>query len=477
MQGGPRAGPRDRPLGRRSDTDRAQRSGRVLLGPWNRAHLNKEERALIWNPAMECMAPEARGKLQVERLRALLRRVNERVPFYRKRLSEAGVNPEDVRSLEDLKRVPFTVKTDLRDHYPFGLFAAPMQEIVRIHASSGTTGKPTVVGYTRSDIDVWSEVMARSLVSAGTRENDIIQNAYGYGLFTGGLGAHYGAEKVGATVVPISVGNTKRQIMLMKDFGTTVLCATPSYALYLAEAAREEGILIRDLPLRVGVFGAEPWTDRMRQEIEKNLAIRAVDIYGLSEIIGPGVAAECEVQDGLHLMDDHFLPEVIDPVSGETLEDGEIGELVITTLTKEGIPLLRYRTRDVTRLKRTPCPCGRTSVRMHRLTGRSDDMLIIRGVNVFPSQIEGVLLQVPEVAPHYIIYVDRVKNLDLLEVHIEVSEEMFSDEVRHLEKIEKRIKGEIESVLGIVVDVKLVEPRSIARSEGKARRVIDRRKL
>jgi len=423
------------------------------------------------------MDPEEREKLQVERLRALIQRLGENVPFYRKRLEEAGVKAGDVNSLEDLKRIPFTVKTDLRDNYPFGLFAVPMEQIVRIHASSGTTGKPTVVGYTRQDIETWSEVMARTLVSAGTRQRDIIQNAYGYGLFTGGLGAHYGAEKVGAAVVPISVGNTKRQIMLMQDFGTTVLCATPSYSLFLAEAAEEMGVRIKDLPLRVGVFGAEPWTDHMRQEIEKNLNIRAIDIYGLSEIIGPGVAAECEHQDGLHIMDDHFLPEIIDPVTGEVLEEGEIGELVITTLTKEGSPLLRYRTRDVTRLKRSRCACGRTSVRMHRLTGRSDDMLIIRGVNVFPSQIEGVLLQVPEVSPHYIIYVDRVKNLDQLEVHIEVSERMFSDEVKKLEQLDKRIKAEIESVLGIVVDVKLVEPKTIARSEGKAQRVIDRRKL
>ena len=431
----------------------------------------------IWNESSECMAPEEREALQLERLQALVSRVYENVPFYRKRLDEAGVRPGDVQSLEDLKRIPFTLKTDLRDNYPFGLFAVPMDEIVRIHASSGTTGKPTVVGYTRGDIEVWAEVMARTLVSAGAWRNDIIQNAYGYGLFTGGLGAHYGAERVGAAVVPISVGNTKRQIMLMKDFGVTVLCATPSYSLYLAEAAEESGFRIKDLPLRVGVFGAEPWSDRMRLEIERNLDIRAIDIYGLSEIIGPGVAAECGVQDGLHIMDDHFLPEVIDPVSGEVLEEEELGELVITTLTKEGIPLLRYRTRDVTSLKRARCACGRTSVRMRRLTGRSDDMLIIRGVNVFPSQIEGVLLQVPEVAPHYVIYVDRVKNLDQLTVDIEVSEKMFSDEIKELARLEKRIKGEIESVLGVVVDIKLVEPRTITRSEGKAQRVIDRRKF
>jgi phenylacetate-CoA ligase len=370
------------------------------------------------------------------------------------------------------------VKTDLRDNYPFELFAAPMEEIIRIHASSGTTGKPTVVGYTRNDIETWAEVMARTLVSAGTTNRDIVQNAYGYGLFTGGLGAHYGAEKVGAAVIPISVGNTKRQIMLMKDFKTTVLCSTPSYSLFLAEVAEsEEKISIRDLPLRVGVFGAEPWSDRMRQEIEEKLGIRAIDIYGLSEIIGPGVSAECECQDGLHIMDDHFLPEVIDPKTGEALEEGRPGELVITTLTKEGIPLLRYRTRDITSLNRSRCACGRTSVRMSRLAGRSDDMLIIRGVNVFPSQIESVLLKIPEVAPHYLIYVDRVKNLDLLEVHVEVSERTFSDEVKKLASIEKRIKNEVESTLGVVVDIKLVEPKSLARSEGKAKRVVDRRQI
>ena len=425
---------------------------------------------------MECMAPEVRQQLQFERLQAVLKRVCVQIPFYRNRFHDAGLNPADVKSLDSLKNIPFTLKTDLRDNYPFGLFASPIKEIVRIHASSGTTGKPTVVGYTCHDLDVWSEVMARTLVSAGTRKHDIIQNAYGYGLFTGGLGFHYGAEKIGAAVVPISVGNTKRQIMLMRDLETTVLCATPSYALFLAEAAEEAGVQVRDLPLRVGAFGAEPWTDHMRAEIETKLNIRAVDVYGLSEIIGPGVAAECEARDGLHIMEDHFLPEVIDPVTGEVLEEGEIGELVITTLTKEGIPLLRYRTRDITSLKRNECSCGRTSQRMHRLTGRSDDMLIIRGVNVFPSQIENVLLQIPEVAPHYLIYIDRTKNLDILEIHIEVSEKMFSDEIKDLERKEKRIKEEVESVLGIAVVIKLVEPKTIARSQGKAKRVIDRRK-
>ena len=432
---------------------------------------------MYWNETCECMDPKARRTLQRERLQDLVGRVYEHVPFYRRTLDGCGVKPSDIKGMEDIRKLPFTLKTDLRDNYPFDLFAVPMEEIVRIHASSGTTGKPTVVGYTRNDIEAWAEVMARTMMSAGTTKTDIVQNAYGYGLFTGGLGAHYGAEKIGAAVVPVSAGNTKRQIMLMQDFKTTILCSTPSYSLFLAEVAETQGVPIRDLPLRVGIFGAEPWSSRMREEIEANLNIRAIDIYGLSEIIGPGVAAECEAQDGLHIMDDHFFPEIIDPNTGEVLEDGETGELVITTLTKEGIPLLRYRTRDVTCLNSAPCSCGRTSVRMSRLAGRSDDMLVIRGVNVFPSQIESVLLQIPEVAPHYLIYVDRVKNLDLLEAHVEVSEKIFSDEVKQLEKVEARIKNEVESVLGIVVDIKLVEPKSIERSEGKAKRVIDRRKL
>ncbi len=431
---------------------------------------------MYWNEASECCSREDLEKLQLERLQGLVERVYRQVPFYRNRLEEAGIRPEDIRSLDDLQKIPFTTKADLRDNYPFGLFAVPMDEIIRLHASTGTTGKPTVVGYTRNDIETWAEVMARTLVSAGAHKGDIIQVAYGYGLFTGGLGAHYGAEKIGAAVVPVSTGNTKRQITLLEDFGTTVLCSTPSYALYLAEAAEERGVAIRDLPLRVGVFGAEPWTDNLRKEIEKKLHVSAIDIYGLSEIIGPGVASECEAKDGLHIMEDHFLPEIIDPITGEPLGEGRTGELVVTTLTTEGIPLLRYRVRDITRLTRDRCPCGRTTARMERVTGRSDDMLIIRGVNVFPSQIESVLLEIPEAAPHYLIYVDRVKALDNLEIHVEVSEEMFSDEVKELAKIEKRIKAEVESILGIAVQIKLVEPRSITRSEGKAVRVIDRRK-
>ena len=432
---------------------------------------------MFWNEASECCSRDGLEELQLERLKALIHRVYHQVPFYRTRLDEAGISPGSIRSLEDLTKIPFTTKADLRDNYPFGMFAVPMDEIIRLHASTGTTGKPTVVGYTRNDIETWAEVMARTLVSAGAHRGDIIQVAYGYGLFTGGLGAHYGAEKIGAAVVPISTGNTRRQITLLQDFGTTVLCSTPSYALYLAEAVEERGVPARDLPLRVGVFGAEPWTDNLRREIEKKLHVSAIDIYGLSEIIGPGVAAECEAKDGLHIMEDHFLPEIIDPNTGEPLGDGQTGELVITTLTKEGIPLIRYRVRDITRLDRTACPCGRTTVRMERVTGRSDDMLIIRGVNVFPSQIESVLLEIPEAAPHYLIHVDREKNLDNLEIHVEVSEEMFSDEVKELARIEKRVKAEVESILGIAVEIKLVEPRSIARSEGKAVRVIDRRSI
>ncbi len=432
---------------------------------------------MYWNRQAECMDRKALESVQLERLRAQVHRVYERVPFYRARFDAFGVRPGDIRSLEDLRKLPFTLKSDLRDHYPFGLFAVPMEEVVRIHASSGTTGKPTVVGYTRKDIETWAEVMARTLVSAGVSKGDIIQNAYGYGLFTGGLGAHYGAEKIGAAVVPVSVGNTKRQIMLMKDFGTTALCSTPSYALFLGETSRQLGTPIRDLPLRVGIFGAEPWTESMRQQIEKELGITALDIYGLSEIIGPGVAAECEAKQGLHLMEDHFLPEIIDPTTGEPLEPGRAGELVLTTLTKEAIPLIRYRTRDITTLATDPCPCGRTSLRMGKVTGRSDDMLIIRGVNVFPSQIESVLLEIPDVAPHYVLCVDRVQNLDTLEVQVEVSESVFSDEVKALERLERRIRSELASTLGIDVEVKLVEPNTLTRSEGKAQRVVDRRSL
>ncbi len=381
-----------------------------------------------------------------------------------------------IRSLDDLRRLPFTLKQDMRDNYPYGLFAVPLDQIVRIHASSGTTGKPTVVGYTRRDIELWAELMARSFVAAGAHRGDIIHNAYGYGLFTGGLGAHYGAERLGASVIPISGGNTKRQIMIMKDFGSTVLTCTPSYSLFLAETAAEEGISFRDLKLRVGIFGAEPWSESMRREIEEKLNIKAIDIYGLSEILGPGVAIECiEAQHGLHIWEDHFIPEIINPETCEVLPAGETGELVITTITKAGIPMIRYRTRDITRLIPEPCLCGRTHARLARMSGRSDDMLIIRGVNVFPSQIESVLMQIDGVEPHYQLIITREENLDTLEVQVEVNERTFSDEIKVLQDLSGHINKEIKDLLGINCKVRLVEPKTIARSEGKAQRVIDNR--
>jgi len=426
---------------------------------------------------METMDKEVRKSLQSYRLKELVWYVYDNVPFYRKKFNEMGISPRDIRGIEDIDKLPFTTKNDLRDNYPFGLFAVPMEQIVRIHASSGTTGKPTVVGYTQEDIDIWSEVMARSLVSSGATKNSIIQNAYGYGLFTGGLGIHYGAERIGATVIPISGGNTARQILIMQDFGSDVLTCTPSYSLYLAEELEKKGVKRSDINLKYGVFGAEPWSEGMRCEIEKRLNIKAINIYGLSEIIGPGVANECLEQAGLHIYDDHFYPEIIDPATGNHVKEGEKGELVLTTLTKKGIPLIRYRTRDLTRFLPGECKCGRTHPRIDRIMGRTDDMLIIRGVNVFPSQIEEVLVQIEEVAPHYQIIVDRVHNLDVLTVMVEVSEKVFSDEIKKLEMIEKKIQQEIENVLGISVAVKLVEPRTIERSEGKAKRVIDNRKI
>ncbi len=415
--------------------------------------------------------------VQTTRLRDTIDRVYRQVPFFRSRMQAAGLLPEDIASLEDLARLPFTTKQDMRDNYPYGLFAVPLAEIVRIHASSGTTGKPTVVGYTKRDIGIWSEVMARTLTAAGANRQSFIQVAYGYGLFTGGLGVHYGAELVGASVIPVSSGNTARQIMLMKDFGTTLLACTPSYALYIAETLSEMGLEPKDLSLRAGVFGAEPWSERMRKEIEARLAIKAIDIYGLSEIIGPGVASECECQNGLHINEDHFYPEIINPQTGETLPDGEKGELVLTTITKEGMPMIRYRTRDLTVLTHKPCDCGRTLVRMGKVLGRSDDMLIIRGVNVFPSQVETVLLGLGETSPYYQLIVDREDNLDKLTVLVEVTESMFSDEVRRLETLEHKIEAALGSVLGVTAQVRLVGPKSIERSEGKAKRVIDNRKL
>jgi phenylacetate-CoA ligase len=426
---------------------------------------------------METMQVETRKALQFFRLRNLTDYVYSRVPFYRKKFEEAKVCPSDIKSLDDIRRLPFTTKLDLRDNYPYGLFAVGMEDIVRIHASSGTTGKPTVVGYTKEDIDTWAEVMARSLVASGATKHSIVQNAYGYGLFTGGLGVHYGAERLGASVIPISGGNTARQLLLIEDFGPDVLTCTPSYSLFLAEEAEKKGLDLKKTKLRYGIFGAEPWTEAMRQEIERRLPIKAINIYGLSEIIGPGVANECLAQAGLHIYDDHFYPEIIDPVTCEPKPEGEMGELVITTLTKRGIPLIRYRTRDLTRIIPGQCQCRRTHPRIDRIMGRTDDMLIIRGVNVFPSQIEEVLVKMPELAPHYQIVVERVHNLDTITVVVEVGEAFFSDEVKAIEARERAVQKELESMLGISVGVKLAEPRSIERSEGKAKRIIDKRTL
>ncbi len=433
---------------------------------------------MIWNEEYETLPREALDALQLKRLRDLADRVYGTVPFYRKKLDEAGYKAGDIRSLSDLSRLPFTTKTDLRDTYPFGLFAVPMERVVRIHASSGTTGKPTVVGYTRRDIDTWAELMARTLSCGGTTKGDVVHNAYGYGLFTGGLGAHYGAERIGAAVIPVSGGNSKRQILLMQDFGSTILLSTPSYALNLAEVMAEEGVDPSALRLKCGLFGAEPWTEAMRREIEKKLKISALDIYGLSEVIGPGVASEClEEKNGLHIFEDHFLAEIIDPATGKALPYGEAGELVFTTVTKEAFPVIRYRTRDISRLIPNPCSCGRTHVRMERISGRTDDMLIIRGVNVFPSQIESVLISVEGVEPHYQLIVTREESLDVLEVQVEVNESIFTDEVKGLEGLARRVERDIKDLLGVSCKVKLVEPKSIQRSEGKARRVIDKRKI
>ena len=431
---------------------------------------------MIWDHTLECMSRQNIKELQSERLRKMVERIYHNVPFYRHKLDSAGIKPQDITRVEDLHRLPFTTKQDLRDNYPYSLFAVPMNEIVRVHASSGTTGKSTVVGYTRKDLDTWSEVIARTLTCAGITSKDIIQIAYGYGLFTGGLGVHYGSEKVGVTVIPISGGNTHRQIQVMKDFGTTAIACTPSYALYLAEELQEQKVIREDLKLRVGIFGAEPWTENMRKEIEQSLNILAIDIYGLSEIIGPGVASECPHKCGLHVNEDHFIPEIVNPDTLEPVSEGQVGELVFTTVTKEGFPLLRYRTRDLTSLSSEPCQCGRTLVRMQKCMGRSDDMLIIRGVNVFPSQIEAVLLQTAGIKPHYQIIIDRKQNLDTFQLLVEVEEKFLSDEIRKLESLQKTIRHAVESTLGISVTVNLVEPKTIKRSEGKAIRVIDNRK-
>ena len=433
---------------------------------------------MIRDEEFEALPREALEAIKLRRLQHLAERVYATVPFYKKAFDEKGVKPDDIRSLEDLQKLPFTMKQDLRDNYPFGMFASPMEDVVRIHASSGTTGKPTVVGYTRRDIDTWSELMARTLAAAGTHKEDIVHNAYGYGLFTGGLGFHYGAERLGASVIPVSGGNTKRQVLLMKDFGPTVLTCTPSYALRLGEVAADEGVDFKSLKFRLGVCGAEPWSEHMRAEIENKLGIDAVDIYGLSEIMGPGVSVECvEAKQGLHVFEDHFIAEIIDPGTGEVLPYGEPGELVFTTLTKEAFPLIRYRTRDLSVLNPEPCKCGRTLLRMGRITGRSDDMLIIRGVNVFPSQIESVLMGRKDVAPYYMLIVDRKEHMDTLEAEIEISEEAFSDSVTDVQTVGEDIQKDIKDILGVSCKVRLVEPRTIQRSEGKAQRVIDKRKL
>lgn len=414
--------------------------------------------------------------LQSKRLTEMVKRMCENVPFYSDKFKSIGLEWGDIKSVDQLKDLPFTTKNDLRDNYPFGLFTTPQSEIVRIHASSGTTGKPTVVGYTHEDLELWAEVVARSLTMAGIHKGDTIQIAYGYGAFTGGLGLHYGAEKIGATVIPISVGNTKKQLQFMTDFNATVLACTPSFAAHLGESILSYGINPDDIKLRIGVFGAEPWTNELRSQIERLINIKAFDIYGLSEVIGPGVSMECPCQCGNHIFEDHFIPEIIDPETLEVLPDGQIGELVFTTVTKVAMPLLRYRTRDLTRLYREKCDCGRTLVRMEKCMGRSDDMLIIRGVNVFPSQVESILMEMSEATPHYQLIVKRENNLDSLEILVEIDKKSWSDSIRELEGIRNRIDQNIKSLLGISAKIKLVEPNSIERYEGKAKRVIDLRK-
>ncbi len=431
---------------------------------------------MVWNEAKECMSRDELAALQSKRLVKVVNRVYHNVEYYRKRMQESGIEPGDIRGIEDLVKLPYTTKDDLRDTYPFGLFAVPQSEIVRIHASSGTTGKATVVGYTRKDIDIWAECVARALTQAGITKGDTIQVAYGYGLFTGGLGAHYGAEYLGATVVPMSTGNTKKLTTMMKDFGVTAIACTPSYLLHIAETLEANGD-IPNIKLKAAICGAEPWTEQMRLQIEEKLHIHAHDIYGLSEVMGPGVACDCEYHKGLHVYEDHFLPEIVDPETLQPVGEGQPGELVFTTLTKEGLPLIRYRTKDLTSIHYDKCECGRTLARISRFAGRSDDMLIIRGVNVFPSQVEAALLEMGGTTPHYLMIVDRVNNLDTLEVQVEIEERFFSDEIRELENLTKKIANAIQTAIGLAVKVKLVEPKTIERSMGKAVRVIDKRKL
>jgi len=430
---------------------------------------------MIWNKEFETMEISSLRKFQGTCLKELVERVYLRVPFYQAKMKALGVSPSDIKNIEDIEKLPFFTKNEMRDVYPFGLLSTDKKNIVEVHASSGTTGKPVVNAYTQNDIDIWSEVMARTLSMGDTNKEDIVHNAFGYGLFTGGFGVHYGTRRIGATVIPISGGNTKRQLTIMEDFGATILACTPSYSLYIAEFAREEGIDIRKFPIKSGFFGAEPWSENMRAEIQDKLGLKAIDIYGLTEIIGPGVASECEHQDMLHIFEDHFYPEIINPNTGAVLPDGHKGELVFTTLTRDGTPVIRYRTRDITYLNREKCKCGRTSVRMHRILGRTDDMLIIRGVNLFPSQVEQVLLRIKGIEPHYQILVDRKDQLDYLEVQVEMNESLFSDEIKYVEQKEREIEHELRDELLIHSKVKLVEPKSIERSEGKAKRIIDKR--
>ena len=425
---------------------------------------------------IETASREELHKIQSERLKKAVKRCYENVPFYQKLFDEKGIKPEDINSIDDIKKLPFTYKQDLRDNFPYGLFAVPKEDIVRIHASSGTTGKQTVVGYTANDISVWSESVARALTAYGATKSDSIHVSYGYGFFTGGLGLHYGAEKLGAAVIPVSSGNTRRQVQILQDFESDVLCCTPSYALYIGETCAEMGVDTSKLPLRIGVFGAEAWSENMRTQIEKSLNIKAYDIYGLSEIAGPGVAFECEEQNGMHVNEDYFYPEIIDPDTGETLPDGEYGELVFTCIGKEALPLIRYRTRDICAISHEKCSCGRTLVKIAKPKGRTDDMLVIRGVNVFPSQVESVLLDIG-MEPNYQIIVDRVNNLDTIEIRVEMNAEMFSDQVKNISAIERRVRDALQSTLNIAPKVRMVEPKSIERSSGKAVRVIDNRKI
>ncbi len=432
---------------------------------------------MIWDETKECMNRDELRKLQSYRLKNVVEHAYHNSPFYRRKMQEMDLTPNDIQSINDIVKLPFTVKQDLRDNYPFGLLAVPMSEIVRLHASSGTTGQPIVVGSTRKDLSIWADVVARCLTAYGLSRNDMLQVSYGYGLFTGGLGVHYGMEHIGGTVIPMSSGNTQKQLQLMHDFGAKALACTPSYALYLAESIRESGIPMEEFQLQVGIFGAEPWTDNMRKELEEKLRIKAYDIYGLTEICGPGVGGECRYQDGTHLWEDHFFPEIVDPHTLQPVEPGQTGELVFTTLTREGMPMIRYRTRDLTSLNYEKCACGRTAVRMNRILGRSDDMLIIRGVNVFPSQVESVILELPEFEPYYFIVVDRVNNTDTFQVQVELRQEYYSDEMNKIIALKKKIANRIQNVVGIHPDIKIMEPRSIERSQGKAKHVQDNRQL